>query len=399
MDTLFAKHDRLIANTSLDIVREMMNRVHWDARLLSIQGAKGVGKSTLLKQYIKLNYQPGDRKVLYCSADTIDFSRRTLVDLAGEFVMNGGERLIIDKIHKYEGWSREIKEIYDLFPELKVIISGSSLLSLLAGDADLSRRCVKYTMSGLSFREALRFYEHIDLPVWTLEDILARPYELWQSVAAHCKPIQQFKKYLQYGYYPFYLEDPLDYYTRIEQVVNYVVETELPFICRIDVAYTRKIKALIAVIAEGVPYEVNANRLAAAIEIGRDTVVGYLKNLGDAKLLNLLYSDKKSVGKLTKPDKVYLENTNLLYALSPSSVDIGTARETFAITQLSEDHLVEYGKDKGDFKVDSKYRFEIGGKDKGFKQIADSRNSYVFADDIESPNEAKLPLWMLGFLY
>ncbi len=399
MDTLFAKHDRLIANTSLVIVREMMNRVHWDARLLSIQGAKGVGKSTLLKQYIKLNYQPGDRKVLYCSADTIDFSRRTLVDLAGEFVMNGGERLIIDEIHKYEGWSREIKEIYDLFPELKVIISGSSLLSLLAGDADLSRRCVKYTMSGLSFREALRFYEHIDLPVWTLEDILARPYELWQSVAAHCKPIQQFKKYLQYGYYPFYLEDPLDYYTRIEQVVNYVVETELPFICKIDVAYTRKIKALIAVIAEGVPYEVNANRLAAAIEIGRDTVVGYLKNLGDAKLLNLLYSDKKSVGKLTKPDKVYLENTNLLYALSPSSVDIGTARETFAITQLSEDHLVEYGKDKGDFKVDSKYRFEIGGKDKGFKQIADLPNSYVFADDIESPNGAKLPLWMLGFLY
>lgn len=399
MDTLFAKHDRLIANTSLDIVREMMNRVHWDARLLSIQGAKGVGKSTLLKQYIKLNYQPGDRKVLYCSADTIDFSRRTLVDLAGEFVMNGGERLIIDEIHKYEGWSREIKEIYDLFPELKVIISGSSLLSLLAGDADLSRRCVKYTMSGLSFREALRFYEHIDLPVWTLEDILARPYELWQSVAAHCKPIQQFKKYLQYGYYPFYLEDPLDYYTRIEQVVNYVVETELPFICKIDVAYTRKIKALIAVIAEGVPYEVNANRLAAAIEIGRDTVVGYLKNLGDAKLLNLLYSDKKSVGKLTKPDKVYLENTNLLYALSPSSVDIGTARETFAITQLSEDHLVEYGKDKGDFKVDSKYRFEIGGKDKGFKQIADLPNSYVFADDIESPNGAKLPLWMLGVLY
>lgn len=399
MDTLFAKHDRLIANTSLDIVREMMNHVHWDARLLSIQGAKGVGKSTLLKQFIKLNYQPGDRSVLYCSADTIDFSRRTLVDLAGEFVMNGGERLVVDEIHKYEGWSREIKEIHDLYPELKMVISGSSLLSLLAGNADLSRRCVKYTMPGLSFREALRFYEHIDLPTWTLEDILSQPYELWQSVTARCKPIQMFKKYLQYGYYPFYLEDQLDYYTRIEQVVNYVVENELPLICKIDVAYTRKIKALISVIAEGVPYEVNANRLAAAIEIGRDTVVGYLKNMGDAKLLNLLYSDKKSIGKLTKPDKVYLENTNLLYALSPSSVDIGTVRETFAITQLSERHLVEYGKDKGDFKVDSKYHFEIGGKDKSFKQIADLPYSYVFADDIESPNGAKLPLWMLGFLY
>ena len=178
METLFVKHDRLIAKTSLDIVREMMNRVHWNARLLSIQGAKGVGKSTLLKQFVKQNYQPGDRKVLYCSADTIDFSRRTLVDLAGEFVMNGGERLIIDEIHKYDGWSREIKEIYDLYPELKMIISGSSLLSLLAGDADLSRRCIKYTMSGLSFREALRFYENLEFPVWTLEDILTHPYEL-----------------------------------------------------------------------------------------------------------------------------------------------------------------------------------------------------------------------------
>ena len=399
METLFVKHDRLIANTSMDIVREMMNRVHWNARLLSVQGAKGVGKSTLLKQFIKLNYQPGDRKVRYCSADTIDFSRRTLVDLAGEFVMNGGERLVIDEIHKYEGWSREIKEIEELYPELKVIISGSSLLSLLAGDADLSRRCLKYTMSGLSFREALRFYENLEFPVWTLEDILAHPYELWQAVSAQCKPIEQFKKYLKYGYYPFYLEDKLDYYTRIEQVVNYVVETELPLLCKVDVAYTRKIKALISVIAESVPYELNANRLAAAIEIGRDTVIGYLKNLGDAKLLNLLYSDKKSIGKLTKPDKVYLENSNLLYALSPSSIKIGTARETFAINQLSENHLVEYGKDKGDFKVDGKYHFEIGGKDKSFNQIADIPDSYIFADDIESPIGAKLPLWMLGFLY
>ena len=399
METLFAKHDRLIAKTSLDIVREMMNRVHWDARLLSIQGAKGVGKSTLLKQFVKQNYQPGDRKVLYCSADTIDFSRRTLVDLAGEFVMNGGERLIIDETHKYEGWSREIKEIYDLYPELKMIISGSSLLSLLAGDADLSRRCIKYTMSGLSFREALRFYEKLEFPVWTLEDILTQPHELWQTVVSQCKPIEQFKKYLQYGYYPFFLEGQLDYFTRIEQVVNYVVETELPLICKVDVAYTRKLKALISIIAESVPYEVNANRLAAAIEIGRDTVVGYLKNMGDAKLLNLLYSDKKSIGKLTKPDKVYLENTNLLYALSPSSVEIGTARETFAITHLSENHIVEYGKDKGDFKVNAKYHFEIGGKDKGFNQIADLPDSYIFADDIESPMGAKLPLWMLGFLY
>ncbi len=399
MEALFVKHDRLIANTSTEIVREMMNRVNWNARLLSIQGAKGVGKSTLLKQFVKLNYQTGDRSVLYCSADTVDMSRRTLVDLADEFVMNGGKRLIIDEIHKYDGWSREIKEIYELYPELQVIISGSSLLSLLSGDADLSRRCVKYNMSGLSFREALKFYEGLDFPIYKLEDILANPFELWEKVSSKCKPVEQFKKYLKYGYYPFYLEGKEDYFTKIEQIVNYVIEVELPLICKVDVANVRKIKALMSVISESVPYEVNANRLAAAIEIGRDTVIGYLKNLGDANLLNLLYSDKKSIGKLTKPDKVYLENTNLLYALSPSSVEIGTARETFAITHLSENHSVEYGKDKGDFKIDSKYHFEIGGKDKGFGQIADLPDSYIFADDIESPVGAKLPLWMLGFLY
>jgi len=399
MDILFQKHDRLIASTSTDIVRGIMNDIHWNARLICIQGAKGVGKSTLLKQFVKLNYKTGDRKVLYCSADTIDFSRRTLVELADEFTMNGGERLIIDEIHKNASWSKEIKELYDLYPELKVVISGSSLLSLLEGDADLSRRYVKYPMQGLSLRESLRFYNGIDLPVWSLEDILSRPYELWENVRGKCRPVEIFKQYLQHGYYPFYLEGTEDYYTRIEQVVNYIIEVELPLICKVDVANIRKIKSLVSIIAEQVPYQVNANRLASAIEAGRDTVIEYLRDLNRADMFNLLYADTKSIGKLTKPDKVYLENPNLLYALCPSKVEIGTARETFAITHLSQGHDVEYGKESGDFKVDSKYHFEIGGKDKGFRQIADIPDSYVFADDIESPTGAKLPLWMLGFLY
>ena len=399
MDTLFLKHDRLIAGTPTDIIREKMHHINWDARLISVLGAKGVGKSTLLRQFVKKNYAAGDRHVLYCSADFVEFSRRTLVDLAGEFVMNGGERLLIDEVHKYPSWSREVKEIYDLYPELKIVVSGSSLLSLLEGDADLSRRCLKYTMQGLSLRESLMFYKGLDFPVWKLEDILAHPYDLQEMVSGKCRPVEQFKQYLQHGYYPFYLEGATDYYTRIEQIVDYIVETELPLICKVDVSYVRKIKALISIIAEQIPYEVNANKLASAIEIGRDTVVTYLKNLADADVLNLLYNQAKSIGKLTRPDKAYLENTNLLYALSPSKVDIGTARETFSITHLSEGHNVEYGKDKGDFLVDSKYHFEIGGKDKNFAQIADLPDSYIFADDFESPLGAKLPLWMLGFLY
>ena len=403
MDTLFRKHDRLLANTSMDIVRDQMNQIHWNAQIISIMGPKGVGKSTLLRQYIKRNYRIGDRKALYCSADSVDFSTRTLVELAEQFFINGGELLIVDEIHKYKpgtsDWSKEVKEIYELFPKLKLIVSGSSLLKLQEGDADLSRRAIKYTMPGLSFREALRFYHGLDFPKWTLEDILTHPFDLWEMVTSKCKPVVHFNEYLEKGYYPFLLEGEGEYFTRIEQVVNYIIETELPQICKVDVANIRKLQALVKLIAEEVPFELNANKIAGSMEIGRDTVVEYLKYLGDAKILNLLYSDRKKTGKLSKPDKVYLENPNLLYAIAPDKVEIGTARESFAINSLSESHLVEYGKAHGDFKIDSKYTFEIGGRSKDFSQIAGIPNSYVFANDWDMPDGAKLPLWMLGFLY
>lgn len=380
-----------------------MNEIHWNAKLISIMGAKGVGKSTLIKQYLKQHFKPGDRRVLYCSADTVDFSTRTLVELAEEFAIRGGELLAIDEIHKYKpgttDWSREIKEINELYPNLKLIVSGSSLLRLKEGDADLSRRAIKYTMPGLSFREALRFYHGLSFPIWPLEDILAHPYDLWQTVSSKCKPVALFKEYLEKGYYPFLLEGEGEYYTRIEQVVNYIIETELPQICKVDVANVRKLQALVAMICSETPFELNANRIAAALEIGRDTVVEYLKYLGDAKILNLLYSDKKKIGKLSKPDKVYLENPNTMYALAPTKVEIGTLREVFAVGSLSESYTVEYGKALGDFKVDGKYTFEIGGHNKNFTQIAGVEDSYIFADDWDIPDGAKLPLWMLGFLY
>ena len=403
MDTLFRKSDRLLANTGMDIIRDKMDEIHWGSQLITIIGAKGVGKSTLIRQHLKQNYKPGDHRVLYCSADTVDMSTRTLVELAEEFSIRGGELLAIDEIHKYKpgtsDWSREIKEIYELFPDLKLIVSGSSLLRMREGDADLSRRAVKYTMPGLSFREALRFYHGLTFPKWSLDDILTHPYELWQSVSAKCKPVALFKEYLAKGYYPFLLEGEGDYYTKIEQVVGYIVETELPQICRVDVSNVRKLQALIAMICSETPFELNANRIAAALEIGRDTVVEYLKYLGDAKVLNLLYSDKKKIGKLSKPDKVYLENPNIMYALAPTKVEVGTLRETFAVGCLSESHNVEYGKAQGDFKVDTKYTFEIGGRSKDFSQVAGVKDSYVFADDWDMPDGAKLPLWMLGFLY
>ncbi|MBQ3777653.1 MAG: AAA family ATPase [Fibrobacter sp.] len=252
MDTLYRKSNRLLANISTDIIREKMGEIHWNAPLISIIGAKGVGKSTLIKQYLKQHFEPGDRRMLYCSADTVDFSTRTLVELAEEFTIGGGELLAIDEIHKYKpgttNWSREIKEIRELFPSLKMIVSGSSLLRLKEGDADLSRRAVKYTLPGLSFREALRFYHGLSFPIWTLDDILAHPYDLWQTVSKKCKPVALFKEYLEKGYYPFLLEGEGEYHTKIEQVVNYIIETELPLICKVDVANVRKLQALVAMI-------------------------------------------------------------------------------------------------------------------------------------------------------
>lgn len=399
METLFGKHAIYMYETPTDIVRSLMNEINWDCRLLSIKGPKGVGKSTLMKQYIKLNYPMGSRKVLYCSADSIYFTGHTLLDLADSFVKIGGERLFIDEIHKYDGWSREIKEIYDLYPSLKVAISGSSLLQILGGDADLSRRCIPYTMQGLSFREFLRFEKGIELPAWELKDILENSWEICDTIKKACHPLEFFKEYLSRGYYPFYFENPRTYYTSIENVVNYTVDFELPKIRRVDIGNTRKIKALLYVLANNIPFQVDISNLAGKIEIERNTVLAYLKHLEESKLIKLLYSDLVSVKKMQKPDKIFIDNPNLLVALAGKDWEIGTMRETFAVNQLSYAHKVEYGKEKGDFKIDGKYLFEIGGKDKSFQQIADIPDSYVFADDIDMPTGAKLPLWMLGFLY
>ena len=398
METLFTRHDLYIANTPVDIIRDIMDEIHWDSRLIAIVGARGVGKSTLIRQFIRKNYQAYDRSVLYCSLDSVYFSTHTLLDLVETFIMNGGKRLFFDEVHKYSNWSREIKEIYDLYPDIKVVISGSSLLHILNADADLSRRCIRYTMNGLSFREFLRFYKNIDIRKYSLPEIVDNPAPLCSEVNRLCKPVQQFKEYLTYGYYPFYMESVMDYYTRIEQVTNFVIETELPLLRKVDIANIRKIKALVSIIASSIPFEVDASKLSRLIGTGRDTVIEYIQHLEDARIFNLLYSDVRSVGKLTRPDKIYLENANLLYALSSSEVNIGTARETFVVNQLKIKYDVEYGKQQGDFKVDGKYTFEVGGKDKTFSQIAGVRNSFVLSDDIETPLGRRLPIWSVGFI-
>ena len=399
MEKLFGKKDQLLRLTSMNIVREAMNTINWDAQLICLRGARGVGKTTLMLQYIKSHYRPMSNEVLYVSLDAVYFSTHTLIDLADRFYKNGGKHLFVDEVHKYNSWSREIKEIYDTYPDMRVVISGSSLLNILGGDADLSRRCIPYELHGLSFREYLQFFHNIQIQPRSLQDILEHPEEICSEVLDKCHPLPLFKDYLQHGYFPFYLKSKENYATLIEQVVNYVIETELPQCYGVDMAMVRKIKALMSIVSSSIPYEVDATKLSGVIGVHRTTVVNYLYMLDKAKLINMLFAEAKTIKKLQKPDKIYIENANMLYALAEGNVEIGTARETFCINQLRVHHNVEYSKKQGDFRVDGKYTFEIGGQSKGFGQVAGVSDSYVLADDIETPFGRKLPLWIIGFLY
>ena len=378
METLFAKQDRLLLLTSTEIIRTLMHRINWDAQLVAIRGPRGVGKTTLMLQYMKLHYEVYSREVLYCTLDSVYFSNHTLLELADVFVKNGGKHLFLDEVHKYPTWSKEIKEVYDMYPDLKVVFSASSLLNILNADADLSRRCIPYEMQGLSFREFLLFYKQMSFPVCTLEEVLTSPEKICSEVNKVCRPLPLFKEYLQYGYYPFYLKNQL---------------------CGIDVGNVRKIKALLGILATSVPFEVDISKLSTTIGIHRNTVIEYLNSLEKAKLLHLLYADLLSVKKMQKPDKIFLDNPNLLYALASHPVKIGTARETFVVNQLSCDNEVEYGKKTGDFRVNGRYILEVGGEGKTYDQIADVPDSYILADGIETPYRCKLPIWIVGFLY
>ncbi len=400
MESLFAKSDQYLLQTPMKFIRNSINTIDWNERLIAIQGAKGVGKSTLIRQYIRKNYPLHSKKVLYCSLDSVYFTTHTITELVEKFSLIGGEAIFLDEIHKYgQQWSREIKELNDLYKNMRIVISGSSLLKILNADADLSRRCVRYTIQGLSFREYLAFYKKLDSPDWRLEDILSNPTALADEVTAKCHPLEFFNDYLQYGYYPFYVEGAVSYYNKIEQVINYTIEVELPELNLVDIAGVRKLKKLVSIISDEVPFELDASKLSRSVEANRETVVLYLHHLGRAKILNLLFSGAKNYAKLAKPDKLYLENPNMIYALCSGIPEIGTIRESFAICMLSKDNTVEYGKDKGDFKVNARFTLEIGGPDKGFSQIANIDDAYVFADGIEVPRGRKLPLWMLGFLY
>lgn len=398
MEQLINKCSRKLQLTQTDYVRSMMDTIGWGKRLIALRGAKGVGKTTLMLQYLKMHHCDL-RTSLYVSVDDAYFVQHSLVDFVAQFYNYGGKLLMLDEVHKYPGWSRELKNIYDDYPDLSVVVSASSLLNLMAGDADLSRRCVHYDIFGLSFREYMLLVHHIDLPTVALEDILNNSLSVCQAVTAKCHPLAYFDQYLSNGYYPFVLESSDDYLMKVENIVHYMLNVELPQLRGVEVAQVRKLLSLLAVLSSNVPLQVDITKLSAMIEVSRQTLLGYLQHLSEAKLLNLLYSDETSVKKLQKPDKIYLENPNLMEALTLDTVNLGTRREAFLLGQLrAAKHRVEYTTN-GDFLVDGKWAIEVGGASKDGKQIANLPNAILAADGIELSYGNKLPLWLFGLLY
>jgi predicted AAA+ superfamily ATPase len=397
MEKLFNEQRILLEDTDLKFERYLMDELPWKERLLGIQGFRGVGKTTLLLQYIKKNYS-GSEKALYVSLDNFYFADNSLVDFAGSFVAKGGEHLFLDEVHKYKNWAVELKNIYDLYKNLKVTFTASSLLEILNSKADLSRRAVVFFMHGLSFREYLNFVLGTDFKPYGLNDILANHQQIAAGILQGTKPLQYFNKYISKGYYPFFMQGEKLYYHRLQSIVNMVIEIELPLLKGVDPGKIVKLKQLLYVIAQSAPFKPNISKLAGRIGVTRNTLVEYINHLADSKLLNKLFAGSAGISLLQKPDKLYLENTNLSFAISGDNSNTGNVRETFFFNQIIQRHAISYPK-KGDFFVDNKYIFEIGGKNKSFKQIAGLENAYIAADDIEYGYGNKIPLWLFGFLY
>jgi predicted AAA+ superfamily ATPase len=396
-EVLKERSARKVGKIDTRLVRSIMQDIEWNWRLIGIKGARGIGKTTLLLQRLKLLNLPVE-DAMYASCDDIWFSEHRLVGLADAFSKRGGKYLFLDEVHKYPNWSQELKNIYDDFPELKIVFTGSSLLEILNARADLSRRAITYNMQGLSLREYLTIETQQQIPLFKLDEILNNHTEIAKSLVESFRPIRYFGEYLLRGYYPFYRESEGLYYQRIEEVINLMLYIELPLLRKIDMSYVFKIKQLLQIIAEASPFVPNVSKLSERIGVNRNTFISYLYYLHESGITHNLFKNVQGITRLQKPDKIYLENPNLHYTLGLSVPNKGHVRECFFLNQLTYKHQVEYV-DAGDFKIDGTYTFELGGKSKNPAQLRKTKNSFVVADEIEIGTANRIPLWLFGFLY
>jgi len=397
MEQLFSKHVKILTALKTIFRNSLIDKVPWQERLIGITGARGVGKTTMLLQHISENY--GFKQLaLYYSLDDISFPYQSLVELANEFVKRGGKYLFIDEIHKYPTWSQELKNIYDTHTDLHVVFTGSSILDIQKGKADLSRRALVFNMQGLSFREFLQIETKYEFDTYSLSDIIKNHKDISVSIFQKIKPFQYFNNYLKYGYYPYYLQNREFYPMRLSNTINHIIETDFPQILNVDVKYINKIKRFLNILANDIPFSPNITSLAGAIGISWQSVINYINYLDRAKIISIVFPEGKSVSMLSKPEKIFLHHPNLFYVFKNEIVNKGSIRETFFINQLSYYHKVNTS-NKGDFLINNEYLFEIGGKNKSYKQIANIENSFIAADDIEFGFGNKIPLWLFGFIY
>ncbi|MBI5219938.1 MAG: ATP-binding protein [Bacteroidia bacterium] len=397
MENLKRKSNKRILNTPLTFNRYLLKQINFKNRLICITGARGTGKTTLVLQHLKMAY-PDTDETLYVLMDDIFFVHNTLSSLAEDFIQSGGKILVLDEVHKYPGWSREIKNIYDFYPELKIIYTGSSLLELYKSEVDLSRRTVVYNLHELSLREYIELYHKIKIPAISLKDILAKHIQISNDISQKIKPVKYLKEYFQYGSYPFITEGKEEYPEKLTKTIWQVLEVDLPGIIPIEYGTIIKLKKMLYLIGSSAPFIPNIKELAEKIGASRDQTLRFIFTLEKAMLLFSTRPKSSATGYLTKPEKIYLHNSNLLYSLSDETTEIGTARETFFANQVSLQHKINHS-EKADFLVSGMYTFEIGGKNKKTGQIRNIQNSFIAADNIETGNKNTIPLWLFGFLY
>ncbi len=396
MDKLRQKYLRLLNSVDYTYKRFLYAEIDWEDRFIVIKGQRGTGKTTLILQYIKSNFTNFEQ-TLYVSLDDIFFAGNTISDVADEFVKYDGKYLFIDEVHRYKNWAQEIKNIYDFNPELNLVVTGSSALDFYINIADLGRRASVYTLPELSLREYLNLVYSKNFQKYDIEDIINNHEQISLKINSEIKSLKMFRQYLIKGAYPFAIENENKFYEKLEAVIDTVIDSDIPSVENITYESRIKLKKLLTLLAGSSPFKVNISELSRKLETSRDVLIKYLHLLNKSGIIIFLSTDGIGHTIIRKPDKIYLSNPNLIYAISYNT-NIGTLRETFFLSQVSYFKDIKYPA-SGDFLVDGKYTFEIGGKNKTQKQISGIKNSFLALDDIEYGHKNKIPLWLFGFLY
>ena len=396
MEDLIVEFQTKIARISLEFQRYLVAQIDLNNRLIAVKGARGAGKTTLLLQLAKIKLPL--QSTLYVSMDHIYFFDNKLYNLAKQFSQFGGTHLLLDEVHKYPDWSREIKLIYDNFPELNIIFTSSSMLEIYKSESDLSRRAVSYNLKELSFREFIAFETKKQLTVYSFLEILNNHNQIATELLGKIKPLPLFEKYLKIGVYPYYKENESQYFQKLHNTINLIIEVDINAVEDLQYDTLIKLKKLLVTVASSAPFTPNITKLSEKVGVTRNMLVQSIKILERAGLLNELYKDNSGIGVLTKPEKLYLNNTNLMYALAKENTNLGNVRETFFLNQFKG--LYEINRSEtADFLIDKTYTFEIGGKNKGKKQLATLENSYVAKDNIEVGIGRMIPVWLFGLMY